>query len=162
VGPALEPLRKLTFGQETTGHEGKDPRKPKYGAYFVTGNHEYIVGEVEEALRKLKELGVTTLRNEKVLIEEKAKDGKGNVPYFELAGVDDPTSSRFNIGHGPDLPKALKSQKEEREGKEEGDLPVILLAHQPKQIHEAATLGVDVPLRWVVASVLLLFFSYFL
>jgi len=30
---------------------------PKLGTYFVTGNHEYIVGGVDEAMEALKSVG---------------------------------------------------------------------------------------------------------
>src|SRR5207247_2539348 len=50
-----------------------------------------------------------------------------------LAGIDDPTGVSLT-GHGPDLPAALSGA--------DPALPVVLLAHQPKQVADAAKAGV--------------------
>jgi predicted MPP superfamily phosphohydrolase len=53
-----------------------------------------------------------------------------------LAGIDDATAKASgNPGHGADLAAALSDV--------DPALPVLLLAHQPKQIDEAVALGVD-------------------
>jgi hypothetical protein len=104
--------------------------RAKHGVYFVTGNHEYYSG-VDEWLPELARLGVRTLRNEHVTI------GEGDAS-FDLAGVDDFRARRFGRGHGPDLARALAGRNPERE--------VVLLAHQPKQIDEAAAHGVGLQL----------------
>lgn len=100
--------------------------RSKHGTYFVTGNHEYYSG-VDDWMAELKRLGVRVLRNERVTI------GEGD-DAFDLAGVDDWASKGFGGGHGPNLARALEGRDPKRE--------VILLAHQPKQIREAAALGV--------------------
>jgi predicted MPP superfamily phosphohydrolase len=100
--------------------------RSKHGTYFVTGNHEYYSG-VDAWMAELKRLGVRVLRNERVTI------GEGD-DAFDLAGVDDWASKGFGGGHGPNLARALEGRDPKRE--------VILLAHQPKQIREAAALGV--------------------
>jgi predicted MPP superfamily phosphohydrolase len=102
--------------------------KAKDGVYFVTGNHEYYSG-VDEWLAHLATLGVRVLRNERVSIG--ASDG------FDLAGVDDYTGHGFP-GHGPNLTRALA-------GRDRGRV-LILLAHQPKQVFEAAQTDVDLQL----------------
>ncbi len=102
----------------------------KHGVFFVTGNHEYYSG-VDEWLPELARLGVRTLRNERVTI------GEGDAS-FDLAGVDDWSARRFGRGHGPDLARALAGRDPTRE--------LVLLAHQPKQIHEAARQGVGLQL----------------
>jgi predicted MPP superfamily phosphohydrolase len=104
--------------------------KPKRGTYFVTGNHEYYSG-ADEWIAELERLGVRVLRNERVAIGEGAD-------VFELAGVDDWSAGRFGNGHGPNLARALEGRDPSRE--------VVLLAHQPKQIAEAAALGVGLQL----------------
>ena len=97
--------------------------KAKDGVFFVTGNHEYYSG-VEEWLEYLPTLGIRVLRNERVVI--------GSGPdAFEIAGVDDWSAH-------PDLPRALA-------GRDRGRV-LILLAHQPKQIFEAAQADVDLQL----------------
>lgn len=101
--------------------------KAKHGVFFVTGNHEYYSG-AEAWVKHLGTLGVRVLRNERVSI------GEGGL---ELAGVDD-FMGRILPGHGPDFAKAL--------GDRDGSRPVVLLAHQPKAIAEAANHGVDLVL----------------
>jgi uncharacterized protein len=103
--------------------------KAKHGVFFVTGNHEYYSG-ADEWIAELGRLGIRVLRNEHVPI--------GGEDGFDLAGVDDWSSKRFGNGHGPDLERALAGRDPSRE--------VVLLAHQPKQIHEAAAKGVGLQL----------------
>lgn len=100
--------------------------KAKDGLYFVTGNHEYYTGDVDEWLAWLKGIGIRPLRNERVAI-------RGG---FDLAGTDD--LSARGKGHGQNIPQALAGRKNNR--------PVILLAHQPKSFFEAESRGVDLQL----------------
>ena len=102
--------------------------RAKYGVYFVTGNHEYYSG-VDAWLTELRRLGIRTLRNERVSI------GEGD-DSFDLAGVDDWRA--FGGDHGRDLARAVRDRDPDRE--------LVLLAHQPKQIHEAAEHGVGLQL----------------
>ena len=104
--------------------------RAKRGVYFVTGNHEYYSG-ADEWIAELGRLGVRVLRNERVVI------GEGD-ETFDLAGVDDWSAKRFGAGHGADLARALEGRDPARE--------LVLLAHQPKQIVEAAALGVGLQL----------------
>jgi predicted MPP superfamily phosphohydrolase len=99
----------------------------KHGVYFVTGNHEYYSG-AEEWIAHLRKLGVHVLRNERVRI--------GGDEGFDLAGIDDHSSAVF--GHGPDLPKALAGR--------DADRACVLLAHQPRGVNLADSLGVDLQL----------------
>jgi predicted MPP superfamily phosphohydrolase len=97
----------------------------------VTGNHEYF-GEAEGWLEHMRELGWEPLHNRHVMLE---RDGARLV----LAGVDDRTAkSSGRPGHGADHGAALAGS--------EPDLPVLLLAHQPKQIDAAVAHGVDLQL----------------
>ena len=108
------------------------------GVYFVTGNHEYYSG-VEEWYAHLPSLGVRPLRNERVEV----------APGLELAGIEDPTGK-------PDLEAAL-------DGRDASSGALVLLAHQPRQFHEAAKHGVSLtlsghthggqiwPFSWIVA-----------
>jgi predicted MPP superfamily phosphohydrolase len=102
--------------------------RARHGVFFVTGNHEYYSG-VDEWLVELRRLGIRPLRNERVTIEHEGA-------ALDLAGVDD-----FNArggGHGPDLPRALAGRDPER--------ALVLLAHQPRAIVEAAQHGVGLQL----------------
>lgn len=91
----------------------------KDGAFFVTGNHEYFSG-VDEWVDEVVELGMRPLRNERLEIRG-----------LDLAGVDDVTGD-------PDYGRAL--------GGRDLAKPVILLAHQPVSVREAARFGVDLQL----------------
>jgi predicted MPP superfamily phosphohydrolase len=104
--------------------------KAKDGVFFVTGNHEYYSG-VDEWLAHLPSLGIRVLRNERVTIGDGAD-------AFDLAGVNDWSARGMGDGHAPDLPRALA-------GRDRGRV-LILLAHQPKQIIEAAENDVDLQL----------------
>ncbi|MDB4971455.1 MAG: metallophosphoesterase [Myxococcales bacterium] len=103
--------------------------KSKHGTFFVTGNHEYYAG-ADEWIAHLPSLGIKVLRNERVTI------GSGD-DSFDLAGVDD-YNSRGVPGHGPNLARALHGRDDSRE--------LVLLAHQPRAIHEAAASGVGLQL----------------
>ena len=102
-----------------------------HGVYFITGNHEYYSG-VEEWCAHFTTLGLRVLRNERVSITAGAQQDS-----FDLAGVDDWASHAFP-GQGADLPKALAGRN--------ADKALILLAHQPAAIYEAAEHGVDLQL----------------
>jgi uncharacterized protein len=102
----------------------------RHGVFFVTGNHDYF-SRVDPWLDKVRELGFRTLRNERVRIG----DAHGS---FDLAGVDDRFAHLFGGDHGEDLGRALDGR--------DGDLPVVLLAHNPNVFDEAARFGVDLQL----------------
>jgi predicted MPP superfamily phosphohydrolase len=70
-------------------------------------------------------LGLRPLRNERV-----------ELAGFDLAGVNDVAGEEFD--DGPDFSRALDGRDTTR--------PVVLLAHQPVQVHEAARHGVDLQL----------------
>lgn len=100
------------------------------GVLFVTGNHEYY-SRAAEWVAHLPSIGLRVLRNERVSVE------RGGA-HLDLAGIDDWTAHQFADGHGADLGKALAGRDRSR--------PVVLLAHQPKAVHEAARLGVHLVL----------------
>ncbi len=104
--------------------------RARHGVFFVTGNHEYYSG-ADAWIAHLGTLGVRVLRNERVVIGD-------DEASFDLAGVDDWSAGPFGGGHGPDLERALAGRDGARE--------LILLAHQPRQIHEAAAAGVGLQL----------------
>ncbi len=106
--------------------------RARHGVFFVTGNHEYFSG-AGPWIAELQRLGIRVLRNERLAIGE-GEDG------FDLAGVDDPTASRMGGGgdHDQAIARALGGRDPRRE--------VVLLAHQPKSIHEAARQGVGLQL----------------
>lgn len=96
--------------------------KSKHGVFFVTGNHEYYSG-ADAWIAHLGTLGIRVLRNERLPLP----------CGIDLAGIDDP-AGRQVPGHGSDLAGALRGRDLGR--------PVVLLAHQPRSIFDAARLGV--------------------
>ena len=102
--------------------------RSRYGAYFVTGNHEYYTGH-QAWIEAAADLGLRVLRNERVEIAH-----RGGV--LDLAGVNDVTGEEY--ADAPDYSAALADRDPSR--------PVVLLAHQPVQVREAARFGVDLQL----------------
>jgi uncharacterized protein len=95
---------------------------------YVTGNHEYF-GEAQGWLDHMRELGWEPLHNRHVVVERAGAQ-------LVVAGVDDATAaSSGRPGHHADHATALAGV--------DPDLPVLLLAHQPKQIDAAVAHGVD-------------------
>nr|BDT36179.1 metallophosphoesterase [Myxococcus sp. MH1] len=119
-----------------------------YGTFFVTGNHEYHA-DAPEWCEHLGKLGVRVLRNEHVALERAGQ-------VLHLAGIDDYEAAHFDVGHGPDLARAV-------EGRDRSKV-LILMAHQPKAVQEAVRHGVDLqlsghthggqfwPLRWLLRA----------
>jgi predicted MPP superfamily phosphohydrolase len=95
---------------------------------YVTGNHEYS-GQAQGWLDRMAELGWEPLHNRHVVVE---RDGDALV----LAGVDDVTAeSSGQPGHRANLLDALAGADPEQ--------PVLLVAHQPKYVPQAAAAGID-------------------
>ncbi|MEV6964701.1 metallophosphoesterase [Hamadaea sp. NPDC051192] len=98
---------------------------------YVTGNHEYY-SQAQGWVERMRELGWEALRNRHVVVER-------NGDRLVIAGVDDVTAAGSGLpGHGEDLGAALTGA--------DPALPVLLLAHQPKQIRHAVEHGVDLQL----------------
>jgi predicted MPP superfamily phosphohydrolase len=95
------------------------------GVFCVTGNHEYYSG-ADAWCERFRELGLTVLLNEHVAIERGDK-------RLLLAGVTDLREGKNIAGHTSDPAAALK-------GAPRHDTR-ILLAHQPRSIAVAKTLG---------------------
>ena len=95
---------------------------------YVTGNHEYF-GEAQGWLDHMAELGWESLHNRHVVVE---RGGDSLV----LAGVDDVTAASSGLaGHRANLDGALAGA--------DPRLPVLLVAHQPKYVGQAAAAGID-------------------
>ncbi|CCQ15520.1 Metallophosphoesterase [Rhodococcus sp. AW25M09] len=95
---------------------------------YVTGNHEYF-GEAQEWLDHMENIGWNSLHNRHVVLH------RGDDALI-IAGVDDATAKGSGApGHGADLDRALAGT--------DSTMPVLLLAHQPKQVADAVRAGVD-------------------
>ncbi|WP_405825131.1 metallophosphoesterase [Streptomyces sp. NBC_01390] len=98
---------------------------------YVTGNHEYYT-EAQGWVDLMDELGWEPLRNRHLLLESGGDT-------LVVAGVDDVTAESSGLaGHRAHLAGALDGA--------DPDLPVLLLAHQPKFIDRAAAAGIDLQL----------------
>jgi predicted MPP superfamily phosphohydrolase len=89
---------------------------------YVTGNHEYF-GQAQAWVDHMRELGWEAMENRHLVLSNRGDQ-------LVVAGVDDATAS------SSDLKKALSGVDPE--------LPVLLLAHQPKQVGHAVASGVDI------------------
>jgi len=98
-----------------------------YGKFFVTGNHEYYSG-AEPWVNEVRRLGYDVLMNEHRLIQR-------NDSSIVLAGVTDYTGGQFIPSHKSDPTAAIKDAP--------ADSVKILLAHQPKTLYQAESLGFD-------------------
>ena len=95
--------------------------KPKYGKYFVTGNHEYY-SDMNGWLRLIENLGFKILINESQIINVQGST-------IMITGIPDRGGKHFSSFHKTDMEKAV------------GGMPAtnlkILLAHQPKDVEHA-------------------------
>lgn len=98
---------------------------------YVTGNHEYF-SEAQGWLDYIDGIGWDALHNRHIVVER-------NGDKLIIAGVDDATARASGVaGHGANLEAALAGS--------DPALPVMLLAHQPKQVVTAVAAGVDLQL----------------
>lgn len=126
---ALSPDIVLLAGDFVDGHveqrradlEPLSQLRAKYGVYAVTGNHEYYY-DLQGWLETFAGFGIKFLENETVTISS------GN-SRLVIAGVPDPTSGNH------DTARALKDIP--------GNVPVILMDHQPRFARENAKHGVS-------------------
>ena len=115
-----------TVGQLGHAAEPLQDLVSREGTFFVTGNHEYFVDDTQEWLRELERFGINLLRNENTAIR------RGDAS-FNLAGVNDVTG--VQKAEPPDFDRALAGI--------DATQPIVLLAHQPVLVNEAAARGVD-------------------
>ncbi|WP_018156756.1 metallophosphoesterase [Demetria terragena] len=121
----------LTDG--TVDYVGPDLRplahvKAPLGTFGVSGNHEYYADGAEAWMTYWETLGIRPLRNERVALR---RDGD----EIDLAGIFDATAP---APHEPDLARAVAGRDSNRF--------LLLAAHQPSQVEDARTHGVDLQL----------------
>ena len=103
--------------------------KARLGVFAVTGNHEYY-SNYRNWMNAFEKLGLNILGNEHVVIRDHGE-------ALVLAGVTDRVAANFGLP-APDIRQALSGAPE--------DVPVVLLAHQPKGSATYAESGVDLQL----------------
>ena len=101
--------------------------KPKYGKYFVTGNHEYY-SDMNGWLRLIENIGFKILINESQNIDI-------NGSTLMITGIPDRTGKYFSNYHKTDMIKATNNMPK-------ADVK-ILLAHQPKDVDHAIKYDFD-------------------
>ena len=105
--------------------------KARYGAFLVTGNHEYYSG-ARAWIEEFRRLGLQVLLNEHVVIWHRGAP-------LVVAGVTDYGAHHFNPAQRSDPTAALAGAPDDAAAK-------ILLAHQPRSAAAAATAGFDLQL----------------
>ena len=98
---------------------------PKYGAYAVLGNHEYMGGHVDETIHHLEEAGITVLRDRCVLVADS----------FYVVGRDEAMSRHAGRSSRLPLSQILSGLDHTK--------PIIMMDHQPIDLDEADHAGVD-------------------
>jgi predicted MPP superfamily phosphohydrolase len=95
---------------------------------YATGNHEYF-GEAQAWLDHMASLGWECLHNQHIVVSSGGDQ-------LVIAGIDDATAKSSGLsGHGANLAGALDGV--------DLSLPVLLVAHQPRQVTMAVEGGVD-------------------
>jgi predicted MPP superfamily phosphohydrolase len=110
----------------------------RYGSYFVTGNHEYYSG-AQQWVDKLRDMGITVLMNEHVVIDHAHDSQSGDSATIVVAGVTDFGAHHFDESQRSDPHRALLDAPE-------GAHVKLLLAHQPRSAAAAADAGFDLQL----------------
>lgn len=99
--------------------------KARLGRYAVTGNHEFISGNPEQAVRYLEEAGIQVLEDDAALVDRK----------FYIVGRTDRSGERFTGVSRRPLAALIEPLDKSR--------PIILMDHQPFELEEVARQGVD-------------------
>jgi predicted MPP superfamily phosphohydrolase len=95
--------------------------KPQHGIYYVTGNHEYYMKDMDHALAEIKKTGVIILNNEKVTIGG-----------LDIIGVDYKSVNKTGA-----FKKVLNGLNIDR------NKPNILIKHEPNDLDVAEKAGIS-------------------
>ncbi len=106
----------------------------KYDCYYVTGNHEFWSGDIENILAIIGSYGVTILQGEAATIQIKGQP-------FQICGVDDPDYCVYVTG-APTINAQLRQVEEQRNRESYG----ILLSHRPEYYDVYKSYGFDLVL----------------
>ena len=101
----------------------------RWPVYYVTGNHEFWSGRVEEIKEKLRQCGAVVLEGEAKLVTAAGQT-------LQICGVDDP-----NVGE-----RAWQSQLETVTADLKEDVFSVLLTHRPERVEDYTGRGFDLVL----------------
>ncbi len=102
--------------------------KSKYGVYDITGNHEYMAGDLNETISYFKDSNIKFLQDESIKIADS----------FYIVGRNDPANKRQTGQEVKPLSEILKDIDK--------SLPIIVLNHRPEGLEEAEAENVDLQL----------------
>jgi predicted MPP superfamily phosphohydrolase len=102
--------------------------RPKLGTYAVLGNHEYFDQKTELAIEYLEQGNIHILRDQWTLVDNS----------FYVVGRDDLSKKRYTGMDRQSLETVMAGI--------DHTLPIILLDHQPTNLQDAVTQGVDLQL----------------
>ncbi|KUO61341.1 MAG: hypothetical protein APF84_11960 [Gracilibacter sp. BRH_c7a] len=108
-----------------------DALQAKHGIYAVLGNHEYYGGQDAQIIEYLEQKGIV------VLVDEVTEAIDGDL---YIAGRND-----YGSGHMMEIGERRKSVEDILIDVDHSK-PIILLDHQPQEVKEASTAGVDLML----------------
>lgn len=106
----------------------------KYKCYYVTGNHEYWSGDVDNIINIVKSYGITVLEGGVDTIDI-------NGQMVNICGVDDPDNYVYLDGG-----QKIEDQLKQVEKKVNKDYYTILLSHRPEYYQEYSKYGYDLVL----------------
>ena len=101
----------------------------RWPVYYVTGNHEFWTGRVEEIKEQLRARGATVLEGESAAVTAAGQ-------ALRIGGVDDPAVGK----------DAWREQLEAVTAAQDGDAFSILLTHRPERVEDYAGRGFDLVL----------------
>jgi len=101
---------------------------PPMGVYAITGNHEYIGGDINKAADYIENLNIKLIRDNVVNVNNS----------FYLVGREDRDMLTFTAKE--------RVPKDELLAQVNDNLPIILMDHQPFKLEESFKLGVDLHL----------------
>ena len=101
----------------------------RWPVYYVTGNHEFWSGRVDEIKEKLRQCGAVLLEGETRLVTAAGQT-------IQICGIDDP-----NVGES-----AWQRQLEDVTSALEADVFSVLLSHRPERVEDYAGRGFDLVL----------------
>lgn len=102
--------------------------KSKYGVYDITGNHEYMAGDLSENISYFEDANIKFLQDEQINIADS----------LYIVGRNDPANKRITEQGVKPLSDILKDVDK--------SLPIIVLNHRPEELHEAEAENVDLQL----------------